>query len=94
MATASERRSAQRQTARQVHEGTYKPSAIGKKAREAASKRIPVLIDQIQALKKKHFGDRIKWNKDRSRKNVQVDPATGNHRKLKELKDILDDLNE
>ena len=93
MASQAERRAARRRLAREIKTGTYQPSAIGKKARQAATElEKERLIDRIQALKHKHFGDRIKYNETRSRKNIQVDPATGKLRTLADLRSILDSI--
>jgi hypothetical protein len=94
VSTSAERRAAQRRLAKQIHERTYKPSNIGAKARQAAKSRAEELIDKIQALKKKHFGQRPKWNAARSRMYVKVDPATGNPRPVRDLKQILADIEE
>jgi hypothetical protein len=92
VAVTAEHRAAQRRLAREIHSGTYKPSGIGAKARRIAALTEQELIDRAQELKKKHFGTRIKWNSARSRMNLQVDPDNGLPRGRKDLRLILDDI--
>jgi hypothetical protein len=66
--TPSERRAAQRRTARQIETGTYKPSGAGAKARRAAT-----LLGQRDAAFlniKRRIGHYHKYNEDTVRANV------------------------
>ena len=98
MATASERKSAQRSLAKEIHTGTFKPSGVGSKAREAAKGRKEQLVDKILDIKRSAFGPnapivtvkrRGVWNEGRARKNIQVDPDTGENHTLTEIRDYL-----
>lgn len=93
MTTNVERRAAQRRLAKEIRAGNYKPSAVGRKAREVASERKEELLNLAFKLKKDAFGDRIKWNNGRAFKYVQVDPGTGENRGINELRAIVDAFN-
>ena len=86
MPTSSERRAAQRRLARQIHTGTYKPSATGKKAREVANSQ--QIINDIQTLKHQLFGNSPNWKATSSRRHIAVNAATGKIRSKSELEDI------
>jgi|SRR6266436_2951179 len=60
--SASERRAAQRQLAREIHTGTYVPTGIGKIS-ENVVKNHRQLEKELYDLKKTWFGDNSNWNK-------------------------------
>ena len=90
---AQSRKAAQRRLAKEIREGTFQPSNIGKKAREAPSVRAN-LVRQIQEHKERQFGNKPKYNAKRSNDAISIDPNTGKARSIKELKNILDYLEE
>lgn len=87
MATA-QHRAAQRRLAKEIHTGTYKPSAIGAKAREVANSQ--KIIDDIQTLKQQLFGHSPNWKPTTSRRHIAINAATGKIRTRDELLDIKD----
>jgi hypothetical protein len=87
------RASAQRKLARELKAGTFKPSAIGKKAREAAKKLTDekeTLIKAIIEYKKKIYGKRGTYNPNRSDDNVRVNPRTHKARPVEQLRSIVE----
>lgn len=85
------RASAQRKLAKELKAGTFKPSGIGKKAREVANtyaQEKRELIKQIREYKQKIYGGKSTYNKRRSDKNVKVNPRTGKDRPIEELRII------
>jgi uncharacterized coiled-coil DUF342 family protein len=89
--SASERRSAQRKIARELKEGTFKPSPIGSKAREKAKdyrKEKSELIKEIREYKNRLYGHTPRFNQRRSDKNVRINPRTGKDRTIEELRTI------
>jgi hypothetical protein len=70
MATSAERRRAQRRTAKQVHEGTYKPSKIGAKARQVAGERRTRLRDAAFYNIEGRLGDYHKYKRETVEANV------------------------
>ena len=88
MPTPQEHRAAQRRLAREIKTGTYKPSAIGRKAREVAGNQ--KIIDDIQALKQQLFGNSPNWRVTSSRRHIAVNATTGKIRQRDELLDIRD----
>jgi hypothetical protein len=94
------RASAQRRLARELKAGTFKPSGIGKKAREIAKKlqaEKSELIKQIREYKNKVYGGGARFNQKRSDKNVKINPRTGKDRTIEELRtiaDIIDQIDE
>lgn len=55
--TPAERRQAQRRLSRQIREGTYEPSGIGRKARRAASERPPASPREAAVILREHQAD-------------------------------------
>ena len=92
MATSAQRRAAQRKLAKEIHEGTYKPSSIGKKAREIVG--ASQLINEIQILKAQLFMRSPNWNPTSSKRHIAVNARTGKPRTVKELKDIKERMEE
>lgn len=85
------RASAQRKLAKELKAGTFKPSGIGKKAREVANdykKEKKELIDQIREYKNQVYGSSARFNQRRSDKNVKISPKTGKDRPIEELRTI------
>lgn len=89
---AQSRRRAQRRIAKELREGTFKPSSVGKQAREAPALRKDV-VNRIQAIKARMFGDRPKYSEKGSRRAIERD-KNGKLRSLKDLKRILEVLEE
>lgn len=102
--TTAERRAAQRRLAKQIHTGTYQPSAIGAKSRALANTYLKEqLVDQIHAIKKAAFDTRIRWdgqssygwakwsnwNEAKAKQNIRVNFTTGKPRDKEELKIAL-----
>jgi hypothetical protein len=88
---AAERRSAQRKIAKEIKTGTFKPSPIGKKARDAAKAYLQEkseLIKTIREYKNQVYGGTAKFNQRRSDKNVRINPKTGKERFIEELRVI------
>lgn len=88
---AQSRKAAQRKLAKEIREGTFQPSSIGKKARETPAKRAN-LVRQIQEHKERQFGSRTDYNTKRSNDAISIDPNTGKPRSIKELRQILEYL--
>jgi hypothetical protein len=76
---AQQRRAAQRRLAKEVHEGTYKPSKIGQ-----ASER-ERLVREVQALKREAFEGTGRFNAKRSEAAVRRDVKTGKSRSVHDL---------
>ena len=93
---AQSRKAAQRKLAKEIREGTFKPSNIGKKARGIASERRNI-IDKVRAYKNGQYSSRPKFNQGRSDKVVPEDPDDLENRPISELRilsravDILND---
>jgi hypothetical protein len=85
------RRKAQRTLAKQIKEGTYKPSSIGAPSRKVSGARTK-LINAIYAEKKKQFGDRPKWNAKRARASIIKNDKTGKTINTETLQRVLDKL--
>ncbi len=95
--TERERRTAQRRLAKQIRSGTYKQSGIGAKARRIANDK-EILVNRVLDIKRAAFGPnspvvtgkrRGKWNEGRARKNIQVDPETGELHTTAEIREYL-----
>jgi hypothetical protein len=87
------RAAAQRKLARELKAGTFKPSAIGKKAREAAKKLTDekeTLIKAIIEYKRKIYGKQGKYNPRHSDRNVRVNPRTHKARPIEQLRTIVE----
>jgi uncharacterized coiled-coil DUF342 family protein len=87
------RASAQRKLARELKAGTFKPSAIGKKAREAAKiyrSEKSELIKKIREYKDHLYGGKPTYNKKRSDKNARINPRTQKDRTIDELRTIVE----
>jgi hypothetical protein len=76
-----------RKLAKQIREGTYEPSSIGKKAREVGSRT--VLIREITVIKDALNSGKPKFNKTRSDKATREKP-NGQPRSAAQLRRILD----
>jgi hypothetical protein len=95
MATPAERRAAQRRLAREIHTGTYQPTAIGRQAREATQgmthdrKPVPrgrdATVDRITALLIAVSGNGVNRVKVQQ---VNYNPETGVLRSLRSLRRI------
>jgi hypothetical protein len=68
MAVTPQHRAARRRTARQIETGTYKPSNIGKKAREAA--RLKLTRDEAHKNVKLNLGPYHKYNDTTVKANI------------------------
>lgn len=98
------RASAQRKLAKELKAGTFKPSAIGTKAREAATKlktEKDRLIARIKAYKDAHYTHKtnlrvgkVLFNQRRSDKSIEISPITGKRRTIEELRTIADIINQ
>jgi hypothetical protein len=89
------RATAQRKLARELKAGTFKPSGIGAKAREAAKlyrAEKSELIQSIRDYKNSLYGGTTSFNQKRSDKNVRVNPKTGKDRPIEELRTIAEVL--
>lgn len=85
------RASAQRKLARELKAGTFKPSGIGRKAREVAStynQEKSELIRQIREYKNQVYGGTPRFDQKRSDKSVKINPKTGKERGIEELRTI------
>lgn len=84
------RRAAQRRLAKEIKEGTYKPSKIGQKARQVVSER-KQLIAEIKAIKDIRYSGQESFDQARSDKHIDKD-LDGKNRSVKDLKKILQAL--
>jgi hypothetical protein len=94
--TASERRAAQRQLAKEIKSGTYKPSKIGAKARDAAKDyraEKTQIVNMIREYKNREYGSHPRFNQKRSDKSARVNPQTGKDWTIGELREIRRDIN-
>ena len=78
--TASERRAAQRQLAKELQQGTYKPSSVGERER---------LVREINAYKKMVWGDRPRYNAKGANASTRRDIETGKPRSIAELRKMV-----
>lgn len=89
---AQNRRQAQRQLARDLKAGNpILPTKITSRAKSVHAEN-KKLVDQIQAIKKRAFGDRPSWNAKRSRLAIIRDDKTHRARSVSELRSTLDIL--
>lgn len=84
---AQSRAAVQRALAKQIREGTYQPSEIGKKAREIGSRA--ALIREITVVKDALNSGKPKFNKTRSDKATKFLPS-GKERSAAQLRKIRD----
>lgn len=85
------RASAQRKLAKELKAGTFKPSAIGAKAREVAKAyraEKSELVQIIREYKNSLYSGSKNFNQKRSDKNVRINPKTGKERPIEELRTI------
>lgn len=68
MAVSAEHRAAQRRTARQIEKGTYKPTSIGRKARETAKRKLA--RDEAHKNIKQRLGNYHKYDDGTVKANV------------------------
>jgi hypothetical protein len=86
---SQKRRQAQRQLAKDLRAGKpILPTKITSRAKSVSSENRN-LVNQIQAIKQRAFGDRPKWNAKQSRRAIIADDKTGRARSNAELRKIL-----
>jgi len=92
--TAAQRRKAQREVARKlkIHERIL-PKEITSKAKAVAGRRKD-LLNQIDAWKQRHYGNRPKWNEKGSKKASRINGRTGKPWTLDELEEIWETIEE
>jgi hypothetical protein len=87
MAQSAQHRAAQRRIAREIREGTYRPTGVGKQAREVASNQ--PIIREIQEYKNRIYGHQPKFNQRRSDLSAASNPKTGKPWSREQLEKIL-----
>jgi hypothetical protein len=71
--TPAERRLAQRRLAKEIREGTYKPSAAGAQARKAANRIAhDALVETAVEQKRAIYGHSERWNEREARRWIRV----------------------